>query len=160
MSSASLVWKGKALTDRMRRAQKVGVNATMSQCVKHAKSNHTWQNRTGVLEGSLGIAEYAREDAQGVVGHWGSQDVRHALIHELGGTIKHPGGTAYYIGEDGLAVFVSGSDPRAAELPKTKPHDIIIPARPYLRPAADEYYPSLVDNIRAAFTKDKGGARA
>jgi len=146
MSSASLVWKGKALTDRMRRAQKLGINATMSQCVKHAKANHDWKNRTGVLEGSLGIAEYAREDADGVVGHWGSQDVKYALIHELGGTIQAVNAKALAIPmPDGEMAFVKS---------------VTIPARPYLRPAADAQYPSLVDNIRAAFMRDTGGTRA
>lgn len=57
--------------------------------------------------------------------------VPYARIHEFGGTIKHPGGTPYKI-VDGRAVFVSKAE--GADLPKTKPHDITIRARPYLRP--------------------------
>jgi len=57
--------------------------------------------------------------------------VPYAYIHEYGGTIKHPGGTPYRI-IDG--VFIPVSKARGANLPKTKPHDIRIPARPYFNP--------------------------
>lgn len=52
-------------------------------------------------------------------------------IHEFGATIEHPGGTPYVIGEDGLAKFVSKD--AGADLPKTKPHQIVIPTRSFLR---------------------------
>lgn len=133
----SLVWKGKALTDRMRKAQMLGVNATMAQCAQHAKDNHAWQNRTGILEGSLGIAEYARREGSGVIGRWGSQAVRYALIHELGGTITPKTAKALAIPlPDGGVAFAKS---------------VTIPARPYLRPAADAIYPRLAGNIRQAF---------
>lgn len=151
--SKSLVWKGKAVTGKMRQAQVLGVNATMAACVVQAKDNHVWNNQTGILEGSIDIAEYAAPKGAGVEGAWGSKDVKYARIHELGGTIEHPGGTPYFIAEDGMARFVSLDDPRAADLPKTRPHDIVIPARPYLRPAADAKYPDLAGNIRKAYDK-------
>lgn len=151
--SKSITWKGKALTEKMRQAQILGVNTTMGECVTHAKANHPWQNQTAVLEGSIDIAEFAHPIAGGVEGKWGSKDVEYARIHELGGVIKHPGGTPYFTGEDGKAVFVSLNDPRAADLPKTAAHDITIPARPYLRPAADVKYPELAANIKKAHEK-------
>ncbi|MDZ4307561.1 hypothetical protein [Allopontixanthobacter sp.] len=139
----SLVWKGKALTETMREAQKLGVNATMSECVIHAKSNHSWQNRTGVLEGSLGVAEFAREVPGGVEGSWGSQDVRYALIHELGGVIVPIRAKALAIPQEGGGVrFVKS---------------VTIPARPYLRPAADVTYPALGSNIGKAYRALGGG---
>jgi hypothetical protein len=58
----SLVWHGEAITEKMRAAQKAGVNATMGACVVEAKSSHAWQNRTGVLEGGIDVVDYARED--------------------------------------------------------------------------------------------------
>jgi phage gpG-like protein len=57
--------------------------------------------------------------------------VPYARIHELGGTIKHPGGTPYKV-IGGRTVFVSKRE--GADLPRTAPHDIKIPARPYLGP--------------------------
>lgn len=67
----------------------------------------------------------------------------YAAIHNFGGVIDHPGGTAYRITEHGLAKFVSnGSAQRHAMhghgvLPRTQPHNITMPARPYIG-VADE----------------------
>lgn len=55
-----------------------------------------------------------------------------AAVHELGATINHPGGTPYMIGPGGKAVFVSKA--AGAGLPVTKPHTIVIPPRPFMRP--------------------------
>lgn len=52
-------------------------------------------------------------------------------VHEFGATINHPGGTPYLIKEDGTAQFVSKE--KGGALPKTKPHQIIIPTRSFLR---------------------------
>lgn len=57
-----------------------------------------------------------------------------AAGNEFGQTINHPGGTPYKIGEDGRAVFVKKSEGHG--LPVTKPHTIIIPPRPFMRPTA------------------------
>lgn len=143
MTSKSLKWNGKALTERMRTAQKLAVNKTMADCVIHAKANHDWINRTGVLEGSIDIATFAREAGNGVEGTWGSQDVIYARIHELGGTIV----------------------PREKEALKFQLPDgswqlarsVTIPPRPYLRPAADVVYPQLAGNVRKAFESLGGG---
>ena len=51
--------------------------------------------------------------------------------HEFGAIINHPGGTPYLIKEDGTAQFVSKS--KGKGLPKTKPHEIILPTRSFLR---------------------------
>lgn len=145
MPSQSLNWTGAALTDRMRDAQKLGVNKTMADCVQHAKANHNWKNQTGVLEGSINIASFARADGAGVVGTWGSQDVRYALIHELGGVIVPVRAKALAIPQaDGSVRFVKS---------------VTIPPRPYLRPAADAIYPALAGNIRRAFESAGGGAQ-
>ncbi|MEL7698650.1 hypothetical protein VO57_015415 [Citromicrobium bathyomarinum] len=156
MAEQSLKWNGDALSAKMRRAQIAGVNGTMALCVQDAKNDHAWLNRTGVLEGSIDIAEGATVVANGVEGTWGSKGVKYARIHELGGTIEHPGGTPYKIVDGGMAVFVSKDDPEAANLPKTKPHEIVVPARPYLRPAADTRYPELAKNVKAAFEAMEG----
>lgn len=52
-------------------------------------------------------------------------------VHEFGATINHPGGTPYLIKEDGTAQFVSKD--KGKKLPKTKPHEIVIPTRSFLR---------------------------
>lgn len=85
---------------------------------------------TGSLANSIEVEQLAPLRAQVVV------HSPYGAIQELGGTINHPGGTAYFIGDDGLAVFVSNDSPAAATLPRTKPHTITLPERPYMRPAA------------------------
>jgi hypothetical protein len=154
-ATKSLVWAGDAVTERMRAAQIGGVKNTMGACVVHAKRNHTWVYRTaGGLDDSIMIVENAAADAEGVRGVWGVTEIKYALIQELGGTIQHPGGTAYYIDEEtGLAHFVANDSPLSEGLPRTKPHEIVIPARPYLRPAADAKYPDLPKAIREAYDK-------
>ena len=139
MAAKSLVWNGAAVTERMRKAQIQGVNRTMGACVVEAKGNHAWQNRTGVLEGGIDIADYAAQDGAGVAGTWGVRDVKYALIHELGGTIVPVKAKALAIPqEDGGVRFAKS---------------VTIPARPYLRPAADSKYPLLAGNIRVAYDK-------
>lgn len=140
MTSKSLTWNGDAITAKMRRAQIAGVNAVMSDCVVHAKTNHPWRNQTGVLEGSIDIAEGAAVVGDGVEGLWGSKDVLYALIHELGGTItpKKARALKFQLPDGSFRIVKS----------------VTIPARPYLRPAADALYPTLPAKIRKAFEKD------
>lgn len=75
-----------------------------------------------------------------------------AAIQEYGAYINHPGGTPYKI-VNGQAVFVSKSSPEAASLPKTKPHPIVIPPRPFMRPTVAEKTPEwkkiLLDGSKA-----------
>lgn len=61
-----------------------------------------------------------------------------AAVHELGATIKNPGGQPYYINSStGLAVFVKKDSLFGQHLIEkgqvTKPHEITIPARSFLR---------------------------
>jgi hypothetical protein len=137
-ASKSLVWKGEALTAKMRAAQVAGVNATMGECVTDSRNTHEWQNRTGILEGGINIVQFAAADARGVSGTWGVQDVRYALIHELGGVIVPVKAKALAIPQPGGGVKLV--------------QKVTIPARPYLRPSADRNYPKLADNIRKAFS--------
>lgn len=87
-------------------------------------------------------------------------DLRYGVLHEKGGTIAHPGGTAYRIVK-GRAVFVSNEKAKAyftktgKELPRTKPHSITIPKRPFLKPGIRQYmkdpqgYQALIDEMVA-----------
>jgi phage virion morphogenesis protein len=80
---------------------------------------------SGRLLGSINY-QVGKDDVQ--VG----TNVIYGRIHQKGGTIKHPGGTAFFIGKDGMAVFMSNSNGWASYAPRTRPHDIPMPARPYL----------------------------
>lgn len=145
MATKSLTWNGDVVNERMKQAAIAGVDRTMGQCVTHAKANHPWQNRTGILEGDIQIQEYAVPAGAGVKGVWGVRsESRQALILELGGTIVPVKAKALKIPmPDGSFRFVKS---------------VTIPPYPYLRPAADQIYPRLSDNIRKAYAAlGKGG---
>jgi phage gpG-like protein len=65
------------------------------------------------------------------------KEIPYANIHEYGGTIKHPGGTKYFFNEDDQIVFLPKTARRFRGI--TKPHDIRIPARPYLKPGIQDF---------------------
>lgn len=131
----TLKWNGDKVISKLKRAQIIGVNATMAQAVSTAKRNHDWRNRTGTLEGSIKIVEYAKPFGSIVKGTWGSTDVVYALIHELGGKIVPVRAPRLVFQVDGRWVSTL---------------EVNIPARPYLRPAADVTYPELASNIKKA----------
>ena len=139
MATENLHWNGPAISEKLRRAQIEGVNATMGACVNRSKRSHTWRNRTGILEGGITIVSYAARDGNGVRGEWGVTDVRYALIHELGGIIRPVKSKALAIPQpDGSVRFV---------------RQVTIPARPYLRPSADVEYPLLGGRIKRTYER-------
>jgi phage gpG-like protein len=135
----SVKWYGKKVSAKVRAAQIEGINITMAKAVTHAKRNHPWNNRTATLEGSIAIAEPASETANGARGVWGSRDVAYARIHELGGVIKPVRAKALFF--------------RAADGSFVVTKQVRMPARPYLRPAADKEYPSLARRIAKAYER-------
>ncbi len=140
MARETLDWNGPAITAKLRAAQITGVNGTMGACVSRAKSSHHWQNRTGTLEGGIDIVDYAQAEGDGVRGVWGVRDVRYALIHELGGVIRPVRAKA-------LAIPMPDGSLRMVQ-------SVTIPARSYLRPAADAEYPALAARIRRAYERE------
>lgn len=91
-------------------------------------------------------------------------NVRYGRTHELGGTINHPGGTAYIVVGPGRARFISNK--KAAELQgqgrqvkRTKPHPIVMPKRPFLVPALRKAESSgnLQRTFDAGFKQGFGG---
>lgn len=135
----SLKWYGKAVTEKMAKAQVEGVNRTMQACVVRAKGNHPWQNQSGLLEGAIDVADYAAPHASGVKGTWGVRDMVQARILEEGGSIVPRSLKALAIPQaDGSLRFASS---------------VTIPPYPYLRPAADVEYPGLAERIRKAFER-------
>lgn len=115
----ALKWRGKEVREKVIAAVKAGVDETMAAAVIEAKQNHEFKNRTVVLEGSIGIAQPAKEEAGIVTGIWGSQDVAYALRIEFG---------------------FKGADSRGRVYDQR--------AYPFLRPSADKNYPDLPRRIR------------
>lgn len=142
MAALNLDWKGDAVKAKVGAAAIAGVNKTMGQAVTHAKRNHDWRNQSGILEGGISIDVFAQREGNGVRGTWGVFDVVYALAQELGAVIKPVNAKALAIPQPGGGVrFVK---------------QVTIPARPYLRPAADVWYPQLGANIRKALAAGGG----
>jgi phage gpG-like protein len=59
-------------------------------------------------------------------------NVKYAGIHEFGGEIQHPGGTAYFPDKTGQLRWVSNAAARP-EMPRTRAHKIPMPERSFLR---------------------------
>jgi len=85
-------------------------------------------------------------------------DVPYAAIHEYGGIIHHPGGTPYFIGKDGQPVFVSKETALGARLPVTKPHDIPMPERSYMRSGFQDFRDRIVQGLTDAAKEGMGDA--
>jgi phage gpG-like protein len=105
----------------------------LERLVKEKLSGGVLNVRTGALRS--GIHHDIESTPTKVTGSVASsRDVPYAAIHEFGGSINHPGGTAYYIdGKSGIAQFVSNTSAIADLLPRTKPHVINLPERSFLR---------------------------
>ena len=129
----TLKWEGDKVTAKLRQAQVKGVNETMAAAAVYAKQNHDWKNRTATLEGSIDVVDFAQPSGSGARGTWGSRDVVYARIQEEGGIIKPVSAQALHFVVDGEHVMVQ---------------QVTIPARPYLRPAADVEYPKLAARIK------------
>ena len=121
---------------------------------KPSKAGTAPNNDTGVLKNNIETISTGPLTAEV------QSKAPYAVIHEYGGTIKHPGGTPYFINSEGMAVFVSNTGQGAFHgLKKTKPHDIKMPERPYMRPAAKKMKPVVAEHVRVildAVLKRKG----
>lgn len=89
-------------------------------------------NPPGVRNAS-GLKNSIRQERVGKLKRRVGTNVKYARIHELGGTINHPGGTPYKIVGPGRAVFVKKSEALPG-MKRTRPHPITIPPRPFLKP--------------------------
>ena len=94
---AGVRWEGPRVADKMRRSEMRAINVIMSRCVRGAKTSHEWKNRTGILEGSIGIEIFARPQGSGAAGIWGSVDVDYMIWLELnrGSALRTAGDRVY-----------------------------------------------------------------
>lgn len=100
--------------------------------VKAKLSNQVLHVRSGALRNSIFQSVIDEENrVEGRV--FSSGDVKYAAIHEFGGVIHSPGGTAYIVTPGGLAEFISNAAAIGLNLPRTAPHDINMPERSFLR---------------------------
>ena len=131
---------------------------TLKSKVQQNLTNQILQIRTGKLSRSI-FKEVTNTDNE-VSGRVYSSGLKYAKIQEFGGTIKHPGGTAYIPGGGsafaGAALFVSNAKAavlaasKKGELPRTKPHNIVIPAAHYMGKAFDAMKPEITARYEEA----------
>lgn len=106
--------------------------------------------RSGRLSSSVHPVDQSSGDDISA-GAGGGAGVPYAKIHEYGGTINHPGGTAYFVSALlGRTFFVSNASALAASLPRTQPHTIDMPERSYMRSGLRDKAPSGIEALRAA----------
>lgn len=112
-------------------------------------SGQVLNRRTGNLAGAVNFRVEENEGGVSGIVAISRAAVPYAAIHEYGGTIKHPGGTAYMVGDWG-SIFIANARSIAASLPRTRPHSIPMPARSYMRSALFDRRDRIVSNIEAA----------
>lgn len=81
----SLKWEGDKIITKFDKCIVLGMADTISKCVRHAKNNHPWKNRSTHLEGSIREETHPRKVGDEFIGVWGSVDIEYALVLELGG---------------------------------------------------------------------------
>ncbi len=136
-------------------AAKSSLDAWAQQLAGYIKSDKLsgdpLNRRSGRLSSSVHpMSSQSADSVSGGAG--GGAGVPYAHIHEYGGVINHPGGTAFFISKllGGHAFFVSNASSLAASLPRTQPHSIPMPERSYMRSAFREQAPDGIAQLRAA----------
>lgn len=140
---------------RVRAAAKSSLDAWAVELAGYIKSTKLsgspLHRRSGRLSASVHpVMENSSDAVTG--GAASGSGVPYAKIHEFGGVINHPGGTAFFVSQllGGRAFFVSNASAIANSLPRTKPHPIPIPERSYMRSSLREEAPRGIEMLRAA----------
>lgn len=78
-----------------------------------------------------------------------SSNMPYAQIHNEGGKISHPGGTAFYKKKDGELRWVSNAKAAGKNYARTKAHEITIPQRQFIGQHAvlDKEIQQLIDEV-------------
>lgn len=105
--------------------------------------------------GGLGqsIQQKVDSTSTSVVGTvYSAGDVKYAAIHEFGGVINHPGGTAFYVSQllGGRAFWVSNASALADKLPRTAAHQITMPERSYMRSSLADMKDDIIQKMTLA----------
>lgn len=130
-------WFGDEIFTRAEKSAQAGVDSIMADCVKDAKAKVP--KDTTALQGSIQLRP-AVKVGRAIVGLWGSFTIVYAAAVELGT------GPRDIVPRNRKALFWPGArhPVKRVRHPGTRP-------RPYLRPAADTWYPRLASRIRSFF---------
>jgi phage gpG-like protein len=103
-----------------------GQSWPVSEYVKKTRSGGKMLQKTGRLRRSIKYKQYGNVIIF-------SSNAPYAEIHNEGGTIKHPGGTAYFYNKNkGETIWVSNRAARGKKYPRTRPHNIEMPQRQFI----------------------------
>lgn len=129
-------WNDKEIKKKTLDATRLAMDRIMAKCIVEAKGDVSV--KTATLQGSIRM-EPTKLKGGDLVGIWGSYNVKYAIYIETG--------TDPYIirPKSKKALFWPG-----ASHPVKVVHHPGIKAQPFLRPAADKYYPNLPGEIRRA----------
>lgn len=133
------------ITNLQKVLTKLGIKLTR-HVVQDKLHGQVLHQRSGRLAGSVHRTEqFSDTKNTETVG----TNVVYAGIHEYGGVIHHPGGTAYFFDPKAGAIrFVANADRAAAYLPRTKPHTIHMPARSFLRSALADMQVEIIADLK------------
>jgi phage gpG-like protein len=140
--------------DKVRTGAKSALDAWAYELAGYIKANKLsgspLNRRSGRLSSSVHAVDQSDADKVSA-GAAAGAGVPYAKIHEYGGTINHPGGTAYFVSALlGRTFFVSNASAIAASLPRTQPHSIEMPERSYMRSGLRDKAPDGISALRAA----------
>jgi phage gpG-like protein len=124
----------------------VDLTQSLAELVRTKLSGGVLKVRSGRLLAS--ITSTLVENTTSIVGKVETRGVPYAAIHEYGGTIHHPGSSKFqaWEGPDGWV-----------RTHFTRPHDIVMPMRSYMRSSLEEMRSEIVARLTAAA---HSGARA
>lgn len=166
---ATLVWNGDEVFERVKAATLIAVDRTLAESADQAKRDHRWVSRTGALEASISVLEFAHSDGFRISGSFGAT-ANYALFVEIGTSRIGPTSMERAIASAGWWT-IPGPKPspgvsvrqsftiippgggfgfRTAHKPSVGTGPLKI-ARPYLRTAAYFQFPLLPFRIAAAY---------
>jgi len=133
-----LNWRGEQVKNKVYRNVGYAMDSTMVDCVTHAKANV--RKKTTVLQGGIQMRRTRLEKKNVLVGLWGVWAVLYAIYVEKGTRPHFPPVEAI---RRGMKVSAEHAWAIARSIARkgTK-------AYPYLRPAADIFYPTLMSRIK------------
>lgn len=154
----------KALGDKMR-ATAAALESGLDRAVMRGALLIAGQAQRNVTAGGVGIKVVTGRLRQSIgvsllgpgVARVGT-NVIYAAIHEFGGVIRHPGGTAYFPIGARRARWISNAEAAAhgRDFPRTRAHNIPIRPRPYMRPALNTMRARVVAEIRKVYAGPLG----
>lgn len=141
------------------------IGARVTGRAKEKASGEVLNPRSGTLRGKIHTVQEAM--GNGTVRQLVGLSLKYARIHEYGGTIKHPGSTKFqaWMGQGagftfnartlkgGYAIVHKSSVTDWIYTKGTRPHDIVIPERSYLRSSLKELTPWAIETVRGKILK-------